>query len=338
MATAYLTLLLIIAHYVLDCFPLSHLNTIDRGFLRFVRRKLKIRGTYTWAPTIHKSIMMLSDQQLVTGIAILAGGYSQLPCGRISLYHWQLVVYLAWFSSLTHLTTLTVLRQYFREHPTIRIWRVSLMLCVLLPLSVALLPTGAEYWSDSYYSSDPGPGVPALCAFRELAPSKYAAGDLATPTMAVSLSILFTSYTSRVAKLFPETDAFAQRWLRTKPGDVLKGLLSRLHSRTNSEGVTKLWSLAHLMLLSLFLIFRAMFDLFGSMLWEVRHIQCIFSNIPSSWYSDSLALFRFGLGYQSLTPRPCSRKPAEKRLGFWAVDASFDASIAAVKSQSAMVR
>ena len=304
MATAYLTLLLIIAHYILDCFTSSHLNTIDRGFLRFVRRKLKLRRTDIWEPTIRKSIMMISDQQLVTGIAILAGGYSQLPCGRISSYHWQLVVYLAWFSSVTHLTTLTVLRQYFREHPTIRAWRVSLMLCVLLPLCVALLPTGDGNWLVTYYG-DPRPGVPALCAFRRLAPSKYAANAVTTSTMAVSLFVLFTSYTSRIVKLFPETDAFAQRWLRTKPGGLLKGLLNRLHDQANSERATWLWSLAHLVLLSLFLVFRAMFDLFGSMLWEVRHNRCTFSKIPSSWCSDSLALFRFGLGYQPLTPRSC---------------------------------
>ena len=311
MATAYFTVVLIILLYLLDYFEAPYLNKIDRGLATYVRRKLRLKRTDVWAPTIRKGIMMISDQQLITGIAILAGAYSQLRCGKISAYHWQLIVYLAWFSSLTHLTTLTVLRQYFREHPTIRAWRVGLMLIVALLLGVALLPTGRGDWNymdnDIFdggalmEQSNFAGGVPALCAFRDLGPDKYE--PTTTSTMAMSLFVLFTSYTSRIVKLFPHTDAFAQKWLRTKPGGIMKRALDRIHKRGDSEGAVRVWRLAHLLLLSLYLIFRAMFDIFGSMLWEVCFIHSILANRPSSQCIGHLAHSCTSLGYQTYTDR-----------------------------------
>ena len=310
MATAYFTVALIILLYFLDYFEAPYLNKIDRGLATYVRRKLRLTRTDVWAPTIRKGIMMISDQQLITGMAILAGAYSQLHCGKISAYHWQIIVYLAWFSSLTHLTTLTVLRQYFREHPTIRAWRVSLMLIVALLLGLALLPTGRGDWiyMDNFIPSGEFPnqsyfagGVPALCAFRDLGPDKYE--PFTTSTMAMSLFVLFTSYTSRIVKLFPHTDAFAQKWLRTKPGGIMKRALDRLRKRGDSEGAIQVWTLAHLLLLSLYLIFRATFEIFGSMLWEVCFMRSISANRPSSQCIDHLAHSCTSLGYQPFTDR-----------------------------------
>ena len=92
-------------------------------------------------------MITLSDQQIVTGIAILASGYSQLNCG-LSAYHWQMVVYLAWFSSLTHLTTLSFLRGHIGNNKRILFLRLSLMVILALMLSIAFLPTGSDYWLD----------------------------------------------------------------------------------------------------------------------------------------------------------------------------------------------
>lgn len=58
----------------------------------------------------------MSDLQILTGISILISGYAQLECG-LSCYHWQVLVYLAWFSSLTHLSCLTLLRNYLCQSP-----------------------------------------------------------------------------------------------------------------------------------------------------------------------------------------------------------------------------
>ena len=326
MATAYFTVVLIIIQYFLDYFEAPYLNKIDRGLVTYVRRKLRLKSTGVWAPTIRKGIMMISDQQLITGIAVLAGAYSQLRCGKISAYHWQLIVYLAWFSSLTHLTTLTVLRQYFREHPTLRAWRVSLMLIVALLLAVALLPTGRIDWLSIDSGTFAG-GVPASCAFRDLGPDKYEPHS--TSTMAMSLFVLFTSYTSRIVKLFPHADAFAQTWLRTKPGGIMKRALDRLRKRGDSEGAARVWRLAHLLLLSLYLVFRATFEIFGSMLWEVCFIYSTLVIRSSSQCIDHLAHSCASLGYQPFIGGSRKRPPEQKWLGLWTVGTSFDVDIAA---------
>lgn len=87
------------------------------------------------------AVLMYSDTQVLTGIAIMLSAYSQLQ-HKISIYHWRTTVQLAWFSSMTHLTTLTSLRAYFREHSKIAFWRLVFMGVTLLLLVAALVPTG----------------------------------------------------------------------------------------------------------------------------------------------------------------------------------------------------
>ena len=143
--TGYLTLLLVIIYYVLGFVEVQFLNPIDQGFLYHFRRILRPRSTARRVSTLRKAVLMFSDQQLVTGIALLVGGFSQLRDG-LDAYHWQILVYLVWFSSLTHLTTLTVLRQYFRDNSTIRLWRAVFMLIIVVMLDIALVPTGNSFW------------------------------------------------------------------------------------------------------------------------------------------------------------------------------------------------
>jgi ABC-type uncharacterized transport system fused permease/ATPase subunit len=89
----------------------------------------------------------MSDLQILTGISILISGYVQLKC-RISCYHWQIIVYLAWFASLTHFACLTILRSYLYNHPGERAWRLVAMGCIVIMLTVALVPTGNYAWLD----------------------------------------------------------------------------------------------------------------------------------------------------------------------------------------------
>ncbi|MCJ1239203.1 hypothetical protein MMC14_007197, partial [Varicellaria rhodocarpa] len=79
-------------------------------------------------------ILALSDQQLVTGIAILV----TLAIKRCETSSWNyiLVLDLAWFSALTHMTTLIVLRDYLSKNPRTRLWRIIAMGCMLLLLVV----------------------------------------------------------------------------------------------------------------------------------------------------------------------------------------------------------
>lgn len=66
-----------------------------------------------WSFALSNAIASFSDQQVITGIAILIGGFSQLQWG-IGAFHWVNLTNLAWFSAMTHLLTLTTMRQEIR--------------------------------------------------------------------------------------------------------------------------------------------------------------------------------------------------------------------------------
>jgi cytochrome c oxidase subunit IV len=120
---------------------------------------------------MEKAVLILSDAQLVTGLAILISGYSQLKCG-ISAYHWQIMVYLAWFSSFSFLSAMTFLEGYFMTNNPLRILRIFFIVTLASFLIVALLPTGSENWlnllENGFY-----PSLPAQCYFRQLGEPTY---------------------------------------------------------------------------------------------------------------------------------------------------------------------
>ena len=116
---------------------------------------------------MEKSVLILSDTQLVTGLAILIAGYSQLNCG-ISSYHWQIMVYVAWFSSFTFLSAMAFLEGYFQTNNNLRLIRVFFMCIMWVLMSAALLSTGSRNWLDA--AQEDGPlyaGLSAQCFFEQ---------------------------------------------------------------------------------------------------------------------------------------------------------------------------
>jgi hypothetical protein len=108
----------------------------------------------------------MSDLQILTGLSILISGYAQLRCG-LSCYYWQVLVCLAWFSSLTHLSCLTALRNYLYHRPEERVWRVAAMGIIVIMLLVALVPTGSYNWTSIEYPEDSAwPNDFAICYFN----------------------------------------------------------------------------------------------------------------------------------------------------------------------------
>lgn len=51
----------------------------------------------------------------------------------IQAYHWQLIVYVAWFSSITHISAMTVLRSFLCERRVETSVRLGLMTSQLSP-------------------------------------------------------------------------------------------------------------------------------------------------------------------------------------------------------------
>ena len=270
-ATAYLTLLIVCFCYAFGYVPDYSRNEIDRGVIAFLRRRLGFKPRKAWRATLHTAILMFSDQQLVTGIALLVSGYIQVACG-LDPFHWQIVIYLAWFSSLTHLTTLTILRQYFHDNPAARFWRLALMLVMGIMLLVALIPTGHSLW---FIDADSEPfEFPVSCYYQRI----WAQGEQTKDSritvyqissMITSMLVLFVSYLTRIVKLYKGATALVKLWLRTKPGGVLKSEMQKLGRRAARRKGASFSLVLYLVLEILQVALRATFDLFESVLWEI---------------------------------------------------------------------
>lgn len=148
---------------------------------------------------LERFILALSDQQLVTGLAVLIAGYTD-RCSR-SLYHFQIIAVLGWFSSTTHLSTLAVLRAYLIDHPRVRDWRVIAMLAIFCLLAVSQVGT---------YSTQPN-SLPVGCVFNSFAPDDL--GFLNIINLALVIVFLCVSYTNRTRRLYTfDPDWSVQDW------------------------------------------------------------------------------------------------------------------------------
>jgi len=119
-ASVVITVATILIGYVNDSLPVQY-NEADwlcKSFLRGLgRRRMRWRDTRPVmipAPLVTTNafedfIFAFSDQQLVTGLAMLVAIFFK---GDISIYSFQVAVSVAWFSSTIHLSTLVVLRRY----------------------------------------------------------------------------------------------------------------------------------------------------------------------------------------------------------------------------------
>ena len=277
LATAYLAFIIVSVYYLVGYVPDDLLNSIDRGIIDTLWRKASSKPAKTWEPILRSAVLMFSDQQLVTGLALLISGYVQLRCG-ISTYHWQTIIYLAWFSSLTHLTTLTILRQYFRDNPAPRLWRGVLMLVMVTMLGFALLPSGDQLWFtfNSITGYNYSGQLPALCFFRRLVArspeERFVFNPYTTSSMLISLLVLFSGYLTRLVKLSRRATTFTHVWIRTKPGRMLKSALRTSTQRAEKSNTVMFiyWRLQYFVLETAHILLRACFDIYESLLWEVR--------------------------------------------------------------------
>lgn len=227
----------------------------------------------------------MSDAQIVTGLSILIGGYSQVNCG-ISIFHWHMVVRLAWFSSVTHLTTLTFLRRYMYNNRGIRIIRLFLMLILMLMLVVALILTGGECGlqnykpyrrlSDNY--GDVYPGSPTKCCFKAVyGEAKFMGSETSEYlSMITSEVMLITGSITRGLKLFSGSSTFSRRWLRHKPAQMCKRATVKLEGRyynSYSKIARGIYIASHDAIMVLINLARAVYDYVDSVFFEVCSTQ-----------------------------------------------------------------
>ncbi|KAI0138685.1 hypothetical protein F4776DRAFT_65022 [Hypoxylon sp. NC0597] len=129
------------------------INNFFQAILRVsfrARRKLPSRSfSETWDDAFNKYVSGMADTQVITGLAILLGGY--VARFTLSALHWKMIVYLAWFSCSTHLSTLVFLRNYLINKPFEKFCRLFSTFALLLCLTIAMIPTGHFYWDELVY-------------------------------------------------------------------------------------------------------------------------------------------------------------------------------------------
>lgn len=173
---------------------------------RTVARKHRMTG-------LQSLLFALSDQQLVIGIAIMVAGLIH-PCSR-SVYHFDIIAALGWFSSITHLSSLTVLRDYLINHPRTRDLRVIGMLSVFSLLIVFQIGTFSTQDNS----------LPIKCMWFSFWPEMPNPFDIFE--LIFILIILMDSYASRIGALYsPDPDWTFYDWL-------LRGAVKRLTSNRN---------------------------------------------------------------------------------------------------------
>lgn len=241
----------------------------------------------------------MRDAQIVTGLAILIGAYSEVNCG-LSIFHWHMVVRLAWFASVTHLTTLTFLRRYIHDNRGIRIFRLFFMLALMLMLAVALIPTGGEcglenytpyfpsldnYYVEQYNKLPPVyPGSPAKCCFMAMSDRAgfigYSQNNF--DVMIISEALLIGSSFTRVFKLFRSSSEFLKTWLRHKPAQMCKLIARTQEERyygSYSQSARGMYVASHCAIMAFITFVRAIYDCADSILLEVCQLKSIFSTM-----------------------------------------------------------
>ena len=219
--TAALTLLASIVAVYFDLIedPLSQQerSVVDILFRRFIALELDPPRRKFWSKVVERLILGFSDQQLVTGTAILLAAFIRLPTsnGQIRAYHFSVVTDLAWFSANTHLVTLFVLRDYFSTHIALRLWRTIGMLVMITLLVVASILSTNKYWYgnpdgfvDGHSIDFSGFNCPTICLIGDL---KTNIGGSPLKWMIVDVVLLLWGYSVALARLYRPR---SKRWKR----------------------------------------------------------------------------------------------------------------------------
>lgn len=262
-----MTLILVVIHYIFEDHTQNH---VDRAWIKFVIpkswRKLGTTGWKKWTKAATAALLTYSDTQVITGIAVLLAGYWQLQCG-ISVYHWKVISNLAWFSSVTHIATLTSLRKYFQQRSTLAYCRTTAMGINLILLGIASGPANFDdgtIWDR--YSVHP---FPAKCLYKQ---QYFRYFVLNIPILGATLTFLVVSYTIKVIRISTTCSRITRKWLKDKPGDWLKKNHSKAidnQARMQNPVRRRLWCFWKRLLTLSYVVLKALHEVGNSMLWEV---------------------------------------------------------------------
>jgi hypothetical protein len=245
---------------------------------------------------MEKSVLILSDTQLVTGLGILAAGYSQLQCG-ISAYHWQIMVFVAWFASFSFLSAMTFLEGYFQTNNNMRLIRVGFMVILASLLIAALLPTGSRNWLNMFQQGEGYyPSLSTACFYKQLSMNTFVTNSGPKIwSMVFSVFVVAVSYLHCGIRLYDPGAQISHKYLRALPGRRIKEALHFLEKKAMRNGLRAwFWHVLYLTFYAVFVCSRAFYDISGSMLLEVIWLSfAIAWGTIKVWTTRAAAQFTF---------------------------------------------
>ena len=209
-----MVLLLSILCKILNAATLAEKNGIDFWTHRLVQTVFPFdvppRIRVFWIPIIERIVLNLSDQQLLTGIAVLVASF-WTHCS-ISVYHFSLACDLGFFSSSAHLVSLQVLGRYLNSRRSQRNWRVVLMVLQAILLAISCVLQGHRSWYNSW-------SYEAQCLFDDLIGN---VSGKPGSMMAVNLILIVLYYSPVILSLYKTPSEFLTSWLVEQPRAFLE--------------------------------------------------------------------------------------------------------------------
>jgi hypothetical protein len=141
----------------------------------------------------------------------MISGFKAFSCG-LQLYHWQLIIYMAWLATVTHASLLSLLRSYLLNHRAQLWWRFAGMFIVLVMFVVAVTITPHFTWTYSKNYADY-----AICP----EPSEISDSKSLESKLKLSFFIVW-GYTVRFLKLFRRFHDAPQRLSLTFRNQCIK--------------------------------------------------------------------------------------------------------------------
>jgi hypothetical protein len=157
---------------------------------------------------LYSLLVAISDQQAVVGIALLAAAIHSFEKQSITVYHFNIIMDMAWFSSNVHLLTLCILRSFLesprlsnvlsvsRSHgPLQRLLRIMAMVVLACLLLYCSSVAGFEGWDSAVNCS-------AQCITkgkRRGAPHRQ---------MIITYIFIVQSYTVQIVRVTPSIQRF----------------------------------------------------------------------------------------------------------------------------------
>jgi hypothetical protein len=171
---------------------------IAQGLLRHLTkhggaRLDRIRKTIIDSKLLFKVLLSFSDQQMVTGFAMLTVGLVQIEL--ITEYHFAIIQNLSILSFVVHDTTAVILEDDIVQHRMTRHWRGVVIIGSMLITRAIQLPDGHYYTMEDY-------GIPVKCIWTSME-GNYRPGSSNLWLMIMWMAVLSFTLVQTLCVYFP---------------------------------------------------------------------------------------------------------------------------------------